>query len=179
MRQCRDCDYSCPFYYSDSYTEDYGCELFGPEFKNNKLLDEDGVCHVPQIRIDYLAHMKNRHWALLEKQSYKYTSRDRKPVTSKNYIDGEGYKVIETGLEYDKFLFPYSKFYRQNMKGGHRHNHIYNVCNRITFRGKKSRRVRPADKKYFVSIFWENIALMPDILNKILANKIKRKFVED
>ena len=47
------------------------------------------------------------------------------------------------------------------MKGGHRHNHIYNVCNRITFRGKKSRRVKPADKKYFVSIFWENIALMP------------------
>lgn len=61
------------------------------------------------------------------------------------------------------------------MKGGHRHNHIYNVCNRITFRGKKSRRVRPADKKYFVSIFWENIALMPDVLNKILANKRKRK----
>lgn len=61
------------------------------------------------------------------------------------------------------------------MKGGQRHNHIYNVCNRITFRGKKSRRVKPADKKYFVSIFWENIALMPDVLNKILANKRKRK----
>jgi hypothetical protein len=60
-----------------------------------------------------------------------------------------------------------------SMKGGHRHNHIYNVCNRITFRGKKSRRVKPADKKYFVSIFWENIALMPDVLNKILANKRK------
>ena len=61
------------------------------------------------------------------------------------------------------------------MKGGHTHNHIYNVCNRITFRGKKSRRVSPADKKYFVSIFWENIALMPDVLNKILTNKRKRK----
>lgn len=65
--------------------------------------------------------------------------------------------------------------YKPNRKGGHRHNHIYNVCNRITFRGKKSRRVKPADKKYFVSIFWENIALMPDVLNKILANKRKRK----
>lgn len=65
--------------------------------------------------------------------------------------------------------------YKPNMKGGHRHNHIYNVCNRITFRGKKSRRVKPADKKYFVSIFWENIALMPDVLNKILANKRKMK----
>lgn len=65
--------------------------------------------------------------------------------------------------------------YKPNMKGGHRHNHIYNVCNRITFRGKKSRRVRPADKKYFVNIFRENIALMPDVLNKILVNKRKRK----
>ncbi len=64
---------------------------------------------------------------------------------------------------------------KPSMKGGHRHNHIYNVCNRITFRGKKSRRVRLADKKYFVSIFWENIALMPDELNNILANKRKRK----
>jgi hypothetical protein len=62
---------------------------------------------------------------------------------------------------------------RMDLKGGHRHNHIYNVCNRITFRGKKSRRVKPDDKKYFVSIFWENIALMPDVLNKILANKRK------
>lgn len=62
------------------------------------------------------------------------------------------------------------------MKCGHRHNHIYNVCNRITFRGKKSLRVKPAKvKKYFVSIFWANIALMPDELNKILANKRKRK----
>ena len=42
--------------------------------------------------------------------------------------------------------------------------------------GKKSRRVKPAKvKKYFVSIFWENIALMPDVLNKILANKRKKK----
>ena len=64
---------------------------------------------------------------------------------------------------------------RIDLKGGHRHNHIYNVCYRITFRGKKSRRVNPDDKKYFVSIFWENIALTPDVLNKILENKRKRK----
>ena len=65
--------------------------------------------------------------------------------------------------------------YRPNMKGGHRHNHIYNVCNKITFRGKKSRRVKPDDKKYFVSIFWKNIALMPDELNKILAKSRRTK----
>lgn len=33
---------------------------------------------------------------------------------------------------------------------------------------RKSRRVKQADKKYFVSIFWDNIALMPDELNKII-----------
>ena len=85
--------------------------------------------------------------------------------------EDEGYKAYLNG-EFQDF---YTRDYRPNMKGGHRHNHIYNVCNRITFRGKKSRRVRPADKKYFVSIFWENIALMPDVLNKILANKRTRK----
>ena len=33
--------------------------------------------------------------------------------------------------------------YKPNMKGGHRQNHIYNVCYRITFRGKKSRPSAP------------------------------------
>ena len=61
------------------------------------------------------------------------------------------------------------------MKGGHRHNHIYNVCYRITFRGKYRKRLPREDKKRFVENFWENIALMPDELNNILANKRKRK----
>ena len=65
--------------------------------------------------------------------------------------------------------------YRPNIKGGHRHNHIYNVCYRITFRGKYRKRLPREDKKRFVENFWENIALMPDELNNILANKRKRK----
>ena len=65
--------------------------------------------------------------------------------------------------------------YRPNIKGGHRHNHIYNVCYRITFRGKYRKRLPREDKNRFVENFWENIALMPDVLNKILANKRKRK----
>ena len=64
---------------------------------------------------------------------------------------------------------------KPSMKGGHRHNHIYNVCNRITFRGKYRKRLPREEKKRFVENFWENIALMPDVLNKILANKRKRK----
>ena len=66
-------------------------------------------------------------------------------------------------------------YYKPNRKGGHRHNHIYNVCNRITFRGKYRKRLPREDKKRFVENFWANIALMPDELNKILANKRKRK----
>lgn len=29
--------------------------------------------------------------------------------------------------------------YKPNRKGGHRHNYIYNVCHRITFRSKTAR----------------------------------------
>lgn len=67
------------------------------------------------------------------------------------------------------------KRYKPNMKGGHRHNHIFNVCYRITFRGKYRKRLPREDKKRFVENFWANIALMPDELNKILANRRKRK----
>ena len=97
--------------------------------------------------------------------------------TSNKKYSGNGCYVT-TKVHHALTDFAYNEcveHYRPNMKGGHRHNHIYNVCNRITFRGKKSRRVRPDDKKYFVSIFWENIALMPNELNKILANKRRRK----
>lgn len=65
--------------------------------------------------------------------------------------------------------------YKPNRKGGHRHNHIYNVCYRITFRGKYRKRLPREDKNRFVENFWANIALMPDELNKILANKRKMK----
>jgi len=57
------------------------------------------------------------------------------------------------------------------MKGGHRHNHIYNVCNRIVFRGKSARHVGHDEKKHFVEIFWANIRLRPDELEKILTKR--------
>lgn len=104
-------------------------------------------------KIDFKQNKLVKHYSILPKEDH-------------------GYKAYRNDGTWMGF---WTDEYRPNMKGGHRHNHIYNVCNRITFRGKKSRRVRPADKKYFVSIFWENIALMPDVLNKILANKRKRK----
>lgn len=66
-------------------------------------------------------------------------------------------------------------YFKPNRKGGHRHNHIFNVCYRITFRGKYRKRLPREEKKRFVENFWANIALMPDVLNKILENKRKRK----
>ena len=55
------------------------------------------------------------------------------------------------------------------MKGGKRHNHIYNVCNRIVFRSKSARHCATEEKKHFVKIFWANIRMRPDELNKILT----------
>ena len=31
-------------------------------------------------------------------------------------------------------------FYRENLKGGHTHDHVYNVCFRCSYRGKNRRR---------------------------------------
>ena len=55
------------------------------------------------------------------------------------------------------------------MKGGKRHNHIYNVCHRIVFRGKSARHCASEEKKYFVKIFCANIRLHPEELEKILT----------
>lgn len=85
--------------------------------------------------------------------------------------EDEGYKAYVNG-EFQGF---YTRDFRYNMKGGHRHNHIYNVCYRITFRSKYRKRLPREEKKRFVENFWANIALMPDELNKILANKRKTK----
>ena len=57
------------------------------------------------------------------------------------------------------------------MKGGHTHNHIYNVCHRITFRSKSARhRVSREDKKLFTATFYtslkHNLATLDDFLKR-------------
>lgn len=48
--------------------------------------------------------------------------------------------------------------YKPNRKGGHRHNHIYNVCHRITFRSKSARRrVSREDKRFFTATFYTSL----------------------
>ena len=61
--------------------------------------------------------------------------------------------------------------YKPNMKGGHRHNHIYNVCHRITFRSKSARhRVSREDKSFFAATFYtslkHNLVTLGDILKR-------------
>jgi len=63
------------------------------------------------------------------------------------------------------------EYYRPCMKGGHRHNYIYNACHRKIFRGKNARRIDLKDKKFFVKIFWENVMLGKCNVNKILTHK--------
>lgn len=58
------------------------------------------------------------------------------------------------------------------MKGGHRHNHIYNVCHRITFRSKSARhRVSREDKMRFVATFYTTLMLNPQVLGDILKRR--------
>ena len=58
------------------------------------------------------------------------------------------------------------------LKGGHRHNHIYNVCHRITFRSKSARhRVSREDKMRFVATFYTTLMLNPQVLGDILKRR--------
>ena len=43
--------------------------------------------------------------------------------------------------------------YKPNRKGGHRHNHIYNVCNRILFRSKTRRKICIENKREWRETF--------------------------
>lgn len=170
----------CPHYYNEPHWEggDWGCRIFGIECNRcPSFWDDEGEadetemgCNVHPKKMAYLLNQENKRFEAWNKRDFK----ENKLVKYYSILPKEerGYKAYRNDGTWMGF---WTDEYHPNMKGGHRHNHIFNVCYRITFRGKKSRRVRPADKKYFVSIFWENIALMPDVLNKILAKKRKRK----
>lgn len=61
--------------------------------------------------------------------------------------------------------------YKPPMKGGHRHNYIYNVCYRITFRSKSARhRVSREDKRFFIANFYtallHKLVTLGDILKR-------------
>ena len=76
-------------------------------------------------------------------------------------------------------LAPFMKCYdnfKPCRKGGHRHNHIYNACHRIVFRGKASRRLSDwSDKREFVEIFYTNLRLHPGYLSETLQRKWRKR----
>ena len=63
------------------------------------------------------------------------------------------------------------------IKGGHRHNHIFNVCHRIIFRSKSARHLKPNDRKELMRTFYENLWMNPEVISKILAtrNKLRKR----
>lgn len=61
------------------------------------------------------------------------------------------------------------------MKGGHTHNHLYNVCHRVIFRCKSARHIDRKDKECFVKVFHMNIRLNPQVLTDILTRSKKWK----
>lgn len=137
MERSRTC-YECPYSYSYSYTESYGCLFFGEECAGNKKFDDD-ICYVHPKRLQFLAQRMHKHDDALEKECWKYRPEYRKPVTSKHFIQGpfhSGYEVIVN----EDFLKSFSKFYRPNFKGGHTHNHQRNALERKLNRSKDSRK---------------------------------------
>lgn len=65
------------------------------------------------------------------------------------------------------------------MKGGHRHNHVYNKCHKHVFRSKQARKnVDREDKKEFVRIFYIGLKLnrnFGEFLHKIFHKNNNKK----
>lgn len=80
-----------------------------------------------------------------------------------DYANADGYNTIAELKDFEGV--------GHRMKGGHRHNHIYNVCHRITFRSKNARhRVSREDKRFFTATFYtslkHNLVTLSDILKR-------------
>lgn len=68
--------------------------------------------------------------------------------TSKEKDDGGWYKCdAEIKLRTIAMSYKEWPYYRPCMKGGHTHNHVFNVVNRHTFR-KKKQRLKAKNRKF-------------------------------
>lgn len=144
MERSRTC-YECPYSYSYSDTDSYGCLFFGEECAGNKKFDDD-VCYVHPKRLQFLAQRMNKHDNALEMECCKYRPEYRRPVTSKHFIQGPFHSGYEVVVNKDILDLP-SKFYRPNMKGGHTHNHIKNMELRLMLTKKEIKALRKIMKR--------------------------------
>ncbi len=171
MPTVRECD-DCPWAFSNGYTEEWGCLLFGKECEKCKKFDSDvGGCFYSQKKLERLAYEFKIRCRHAQKIAEGYDPIFNKPKTEKTPIFrphfGFSYKVVG-----HKTMF--CKDYMPNRKGGHRRNHIYNACHRIVFRGKGARRVDRDDKIRFVATFYTSIMLNKNSLNDILKKKWRK-----
>lgn len=125
--------HKCPHFYEDD--GDWGCMLFGLEAERcPSLHDDDDLditevgCDVGKRKLNFLAHLKNKKFESWNKKDCLENKR-RKPYTSKEK-DKYGYKAYFHEECTTAFCMPY---YRENMKGCHTHNHVYNTLYRSTF----------------------------------------------
>lgn len=119
--------HKCPHFYEDD--GDWGCFLFGMEAVACPSLHDDDDsditeigCDVGKRKLNFLAHLRNKKFESWNKKDYLDNKR-RKHYTSKEK-DKYGYKAYFHDECSTAFSMPY---YRENMKGGHTHNHIKNV----------------------------------------------------
>ena len=135
MERARYCDDSCPWYLCDSYTDSYGCVLFGADCRKNKQMEED-VCYVHPRRLQWLAYQANRQHRVLNRRINKrYSPRLKNPTTSKEYAEGHGYLVVYQGAGW--IPTTYSRIYRPCRKGGHHHRRNYSQCSQCAKRLKR------------------------------------------
>ena len=137
MKRSRYCDDSCPWYFSDSYTESYGCVLFGEDCRKNRQMEGD-VCYVHPRRLQWIAQQRNRQDRVMNRRVNKrYNPRLKSPTTSKEYAEGHGYLVVAQGVDW--IPTTYSRFYRPCRKGGHHHRRNYSQCSQCAkwFRNNK------------------------------------------
>lgn len=164
----RECD-DCPWAYSNGYTEDWGCMLFGEECDKCKKYDMDvGGCYYSQKKLERLAYEYKKRCRHAQKIAEGYSPYFKKPKTEKTPVHVAGRGFMYKPLD---FCGAYEWNYVPNRKGGHRHNHIYNACHRIVFRGKAGRRVDREDKTRFIATFYTSIMLNKNSLNDILKKK--------
>lgn len=152
----------CPHYYNEqSYCGEYewGCRVFGEEsercpsfWDNDGEADENEIgCNVHPKRIEFLLMRENKRIdAYIER-----VSKDNKLVKHYSVLPKEkrGYKAYRNDGTWMGF---WTDNYRPKMKGGHRHNHFYNVCSRHLRRSKDRRKLlfkELLDKKTCIYVF--------------------------
>lgn len=167
----------CPHYYSEqSYDGEYdwGCRVFGRECHScPSFWDDEGEadesemgCNVHPKQMDFLLMRDNRR---LEAWTRQDSANDRRIRHHSGGKEEKGYKALDRD---DAWCGYWTTEYRPNRKGGHRHNHIYNVCHRITFRSKSARhRVSRKDKMMFVDTFYTTLMFNPQVLGDILKRR--------